>query len=179
MNKLFFWTFLLVGWSVFPQDKISTKTGVIEFEASVPSFEEVKAKNEAVTCILNTKTGEIASLALVKGFRFKVALMEDHFNESYVNSQAHPKATFKGNLLNFDFGKVEQKGKVFGMKGILSMNGHQKEIKTTATVKRKVTSLEITSVFEVNPEDFGIKIPSVVKNKIAKKVKISTFFELQ
>ncbi len=179
MKKLMVWTFLLIGLSVFAQDKISTKTGVIEFEASVPSFEEVKAKNEAVTCILNTKTGEIASLALIKGFRFKVALMEEHFNENYVNSQAHPKATFKGELLNFDFGKVDQKGKVFAMKGILSMNGHQKEIKTTATVKRNVTSLEIISVFEVNPEDFGIKIPSVVKNKIAKKVKISTFFELQ
>jgi hypothetical protein len=173
------WAFLLIGLSVFAQDKISTKTGVIEFEASVPSFEEVKAKNEAVTCILNTKTGEIASLALFKGFRFKVALMEEHFNENYVNSQAHPKATFKGELLHFDFGKVDQKGKIFSMKGILSMNGHQKEIKTTAVVKRNVTSLEVSSTFEINPEDFGIKIPSVVKNKIAKKVKISTFFELQ
>ena len=85
----------------------------------------------------------------------------------------------QGELLNFDFGKVDQKGKTFSMKGILSMNGHQKEIKTTATVKRNVTSLEVISIFEVNPEDFGIKIPSVVKNKIAKKVKISTFFELQ
>ena len=179
MKKLFVWTLVFVGLPLLAQDKITTKTGVIEFEASVPSFEEVKAKNEAVTCILNTKTGEIASLALIKGFRFKVALMEEHFNENYVNSQAHPKATFKGNLLNFDFGKVDQKGKTFSMKGILSMNGHQKEIKTTATVKRNVTSLEVISIFEVNPEDFGIKIPSVVKNKIAKKVKISTFFELQ
>jgi len=179
MRKLMVWAFLLIGLSVFAQDKISTKTGVIEFEASVPSFEEVKAKNEAVTCILNTKTGEIASLALFKGFRFKVALMEEHFNENYVNSQAHPKATFKGELLHFDFGKVDQKGKIFSMKGILSMNGHQKEIKTTAVVKRNVTSLEVSSTFEINPEDFGIKIPSVVKNKIAKKVKISTFFELQ
>ena len=57
------------------QDKLITKTGTITFEASVPSFEEVKAKNSGASCVLNTKTGEIASLALLKGFRFKVALM--------------------------------------------------------------------------------------------------------
>ena len=176
MKHLFLSALICLNISVFGQDKINTKTGVIDFEASVPGFEEIVAKNESVICNLNTKTGEIYSLALIKSFRFKISLMEDHFNEDYINSKSHPKATFKGQLLHFNFGKVDRKGKVFAMKGILSMNGHQKEIKTTATVKRNVTSLEITSVFEVNPEDFGIKIPSVVKNKIAKKVKISTFF---
>lgn len=52
--------------------KYSTKTGEIVFEASVPSFEEVKAKNSSVSAILNTETGDIAALVLVKGFRFKV-----------------------------------------------------------------------------------------------------------
>ena len=52
----------------------------IIFEASVPSFEEVKATNLNVSAVLNTNTGEFAALALVKGFRFKVALMEEHFN---------------------------------------------------------------------------------------------------
>ncbi len=72
------------------QEKKLTKTGTITFEASVPSFEEVKGKNTAVTCILNTSNGEIAALALMKGFRFKVALMEEHFNENYIESSKFP-----------------------------------------------------------------------------------------
>ena len=68
---------LLCVFSVFnfmkAQEKFITKTGEINFEASVPSFEEVNAKNENVSAILKS-TGEFASLALMKGFRFKVAL---------------------------------------------------------------------------------------------------------
>ncbi len=179
MKNVFITLLLLTSTLAFSQEKMTTKNGTIEFEASVPSFEEVKAKNEAVTCILNTTTGDIASLALIKGFRFKVALMEEHFNENYVRSDRHPKATFKGNIQKFDFGKIDKTGKSFTMKGILSLNGHQKEITTTAIIKRNLTSLEVSSVFEVNPEDFGIEIPSVVKNKIAKKIKISTLFDLK
>ncbi len=179
MKKLFLCALVLLSTFSFSQEKMTTKTGIIEFEASVPSFEEVKAKNEAVTCILNTTTGEIASLALIKGFRFKVALMEEHFNENYINSGKFPKATFKGNIIGFDLSKLDKTGKSFTMKGILAMNGKTKEITTTATVKRNATSLEVSSVFEVAAQDFGIEIPSVVKNKISKKIKISTLFELK
>ena len=59
--------FLLLGFNVNAQ-KYITKTGTLSFEASVPSFEEVKAENESVTAIINTDNGEIAALALVKGF---------------------------------------------------------------------------------------------------------------
>ena len=64
---------LFVGLTVFGQGKYLTKTGELNFEASVPSFEEVAAKNNAVTAILNTENGEFAALALVKAFRFKNA----------------------------------------------------------------------------------------------------------
>ena len=84
------------------QEKYWTRSGTLTFEASMPAFEEVKATNENVTAILNTTDGTFAALALVKGFRFKNALMEEHFNESYIESNRYPKAIFKGQLLNFD-----------------------------------------------------------------------------
>ena len=93
---------IVISLSSFAQTKMFTKSGKISFEASVPAFEEVKAKNESVTCVLNPSTGEIASLALIKGFRFKVALMEEHFNENYIESDTYPKAIFKGKIDNFD-----------------------------------------------------------------------------
>ena len=84
MKKIFLSMLLLASLSSIAQTKMLTKNGKITFEASVPAFEEVKAKNESVTVVLNPSTGEIASLALVKSFRFKVALMEEHFNENYM-----------------------------------------------------------------------------------------------
>ena len=102
----------------FSQDKKSTKTGEITFEASVPSFEEVKATNKGVSCILNTQTGEIAALTLVKSFKFKAPLMEEHFNENYMESSTYPKATFKGKILKFDAEKVKEKHKLMILKEI-------------------------------------------------------------
>ena len=79
MKKIYLLLFLSFGYTQ-AQEKLITKSGKITFKASVPSFEEVKATNESSSCVLNTTTGEIASLALMKGFRFKIALMEEHFN---------------------------------------------------------------------------------------------------
>ncbi|WP_235890185.1 YceI family protein [Flavobacterium gawalongense] len=168
-----------IGTVGFAQDRKITKTGEIIFEASVPSFEEIKAINETVSCILNTKTGEIASLALVKGFRFKIALMEEHFNENYIESKRYPKATFKGILKNFDMNSLGISPKEFILNGKLEIHGKSKDVTTTAILRKKGDSIEITSNFNVNPADFNIKIPKVVSEKVAKTVNIKTTFLLK
>ena len=165
--------------TLFAQDKMITKTGQLVFEASVPSFEEVKAKNESVSCVLNTKTGEIAALALQKGFRFKIALMEEHYNENYVESDKYPKATFKGKIENFDLSKIDKAGKSHTIKGTLELHGKSKEISITATIKKVDTGLEIKSDFALNADDFNIEIPSVVSKKVSKKVNVSFNFLLK
>ena len=167
---------LLFGFGTNAQDKKITKTGKIIFEASVPSFEEVKAKNEVVTCILNIKTGEIASLALMKGFRFKIALMEEHFNENYIESDKYPKATFKGIIEGFNWNIIGTSPKEFKMKGKLELHGKSKEIATNVILRKVDDGLEIISAFSVNPNDFNIKIPKIVSNKVAKTVNIKTEF---
>lgn len=101
------------------QEKMISKSGKVTFEASVPSFEEVKAVNKSVTFVLNLATGEIASLALVKGFRFKVALMEEHFNENYIESDQYPKAVFKGKIEGFDVNSLTVDFKIFTINGKL------------------------------------------------------------
>ncbi|WP_121313281.1 MULTISPECIES: YceI family protein [unclassified Flavobacterium] len=173
MKKILFYGLLLVTAQNFAQTKLVTKTGKITFEASVPAFEEVKAKNEAVTCILNTETGEIASLALMKGFRFKVALMEEHFNENYVESDKFPKSTFKGKIDNFDLSKLTATAKEYTIKGKLELHGKSKDIVVTAKIKKTDAGVEIDSNFSVNTDDYGIEIPSVVSKKLTKKVAVT------
>jgi hypothetical protein len=179
MKKYTLLLFILSVGSMVAQDKMITKTGQMVFEASVPSFEEVKAKNESVSCVLNTKTGDIAALALQKGFRFKIALMEEHYNESYIESDKYPKATFKGKIENFDISKIDKTGKSYIIKGTVELHGKSKEISINATIKKVDSGIEIKSDFVLNSDDFNIEIPSVVSKKVSKKVNVSLHFLLK
>ena len=160
------------------QGKYIDKKGEITFEASEELFEPVKATNESVTVILNTETNEIASLALMKGFRFKNSLMEEHFNENYIESETYPKATFKGKLLGFNFSEITENGTDVTVDGKIELRGKEKEITTTLTIKKSGDFIIIQGSFKVTPSDFDIEIPSIVKNKIAKEIIVSLDFKL-
>ena len=178
MKKILLYSFLFVSTICSAQTKMITKTGKITLEATIPAFEEIKAKNESVTCILNPKTSEIASLALMKGFRFKVALMEEHFNENYVESDIYPKATFRGKIENFDASKLTSSAKEFTINGKLELHGKTKAISTLAKIRKVDNAIEIVTNFNVNTDDFDIEIPKVVRNKVSKKVNLSLNFLL-
>lgn len=169
---------LIVSSASFSQ-KLMTRSGEIKFEASMPAFEEIAAKNNTVSCIFDTVTGEIAVLAVVKGFRFKVPLMEEHFNESYIESDQFPKATFKGKVANFDVSKIIAGKVTFDVEGDLALNGVTKKVKTKITFLQSGEKLNTTCKFTVKPLDYNIKIPSVVKSKIAETVEIDLKFELE
>ncbi|MDR6967031.1 hypothetical protein J2X31_001031 [Flavobacterium arsenatis] len=179
MKKSILICFLLCATSFFAQEKMVTKTGKVNFEASVPSFEEVKAKNEGVTFILNSKTGEVASLALMKGFRFKIALMEEHFNENYIESHKYPKATFKGKIEDFDATTLTATAKEYTIKGKLELHGKTKEVASVAKIRKTDAGIEIISSFSVNASDFDISIPNVVKNKVSNKIDIRSEFTVK
>lgn len=163
------------------QDKYLTKTGTITFEASVPSFEEVKAKNEATTVILNTTNGEFAALVFVKAFRFKNALMEEHFNENYAESDIYPKANFKGKFTDFDFNTIDTTKKEMIYSGTLEFHGKTKKLEKLplSISKNEDGSIVLSGLFKVNVEDFDIEIPKVVSNKLSKKVDVSFNFVLK
>ena len=179
MKKIALLFIILFSISVVAQNKKITKIGVVTFEASVASFEEIKATNQSVTCILNTKTGEIASLALIKGFRFKIALMEEHFNENYIESDQFPKSTFKGTIQGFNPVLINDVKKDFKLTGTLQLHGKSKIINTIATLRKVDNAIEIVTDFKVNAEDFNIKIPSIVSNKVSKIITINSVFLLK
>ncbi|WP_310555852.1 YceI family protein [Flavobacterium sp.] len=174
---VFVFTILLFG-NIYGQ-KLKTKTGQVNFDAIVTSFEPVKAENNATTCILDTATGEIASLILLKGFKFKVALMEEHFNENYVESDKFPKAILKGKIQNFDASKLTQTATPIEIKASIELHGKKKDVLISGKIKKTTTGIELTTSFTLIPEDFDIKIPSVVRGKIGKKVNVTTLFDLK
>ena len=177
MKKLgILYSVLLLFTIAFSQNKIATKTGAILFEASIPSFEEVKGNNNNVSCIVNTTTGEISTLAFITEFQFKMTMMQEHFNTNYLESHKYPKATFKGIIQGFNMAIIGNSPKEFIMTGKLSMHGKSKMITTIAMIQKTEKGLEIKTNFKVNTNDFSIKIPKIVKYKIAETVTIKSEF---
>ena len=179
MKKIIY-LLVLISINTIAQTKYFTKTGTISFEASVPSFEEVKAKNSSSTAIINTENGEFAALALVKGFRFKNALMEEHFNENYAESDKYPKAIFKGNIVDFSFDKLKNGKNTFIIKGELTFHGKTVMLEDTKVkVTFKEGLLNISGNFITDPANFNIEIPKIVRNKVAKDINVFFNFSMK
>jgi hypothetical protein len=161
---------------VLAQEKMTTHKGIINFEASVPLFEEVKAKNENAACIVDLKNGEISSIVFIKDFHFKIPLMEKHFNENYMESHHYPKAVFKGIIEGFNLNIIGTSPKEFNLKGTLKLHGKSKKISTIAILQKSNNGLEIIADFKVLSKDFNIKIPEILSMKVAETVNIKTAF---
>lgn len=168
--------FFVVG--TISAQKYFTKTGETDFKASVDAFEPVEAKSNSTTAILKVDNGDLAALLFMKSFHFKVALMEEHFNENYMDSDKFPKATFRGNLKDFNMSDLSSTATAYKLSGTLTIRGKAKEIETTATVSKDGDKIIVQSVFTVKPQDFDIDIPSIVRNKIAKEINVTLNYEL-
>tara|TARA_B110000093_G_scaffold13933_1_gene12933 strand:+ start:71 stop:607 length:537 start_codon:yes stop_codon:yes gene_type:complete len=175
MKKVYL-LFAFISFIGFSQEKYLTKTGLLNFEASVPSFEEIKATNTNVTAIFNAANGQFATLALVKGFRFKNALMEEHFNESYAESDSYPKAVFKGELIGYTENNTLGS---YPIKGTLSFHGVTKNIQNVIVqIINSENKLTFNGAFELNPKEFDVEIPKIVSSKIADSVTVVFEFSM-
>ena len=179
MQKALLFFFLLSGIIAVGQFKYMTKTGSMSFEASQPTFEPIEASHTAVSALLNVETGELAVLALVRGFRFPLALMEEHFNENYIESHKYPKTSFKGSILNFDPNALSNQPITVQLTGELSMHG----VTNTINVEGRMTKIDglitLESSFAVKTSDYAIEIPSLVRKQIDENVQIEVSLPLQ
>ncbi len=168
---LLFTIFLNMG--LFAQDIYYTKTGTIIFDGKTP-FETIYAESNQVTSFLNTADGELNFAALIKSFQFKNELMGEHFNENYIESSIYPKAIFKGKIVNWtkiDLSKNEAQN--VNVEGKLTIHGVTKDIKLEATLHPQKGNIVGICSFGVNPEEYGIRIPRIVRDKIAKVINVS------
>ncbi|MEO7977025.1 YceI family protein [Flavobacterium sp.] len=172
MKKTLLIPLLLSSFFVFAQEKAITKSGTITIEASVPSFQPVRGTNANVTFVLNERTGEIASLALMKGFDFEMALMEEHFNENYMETNEFPKAVFRGKIEKFDTNSLTGDYQDYVIKGKLELHGKTKDVTANAKITKSGSRITLLADFSVNTSDFDIPIPSLIKYKLDNKVNI-------
>ncbi len=168
----------LIGNIVFSQ-KMMTRGGEVRFEASMPAFEEIAGTNSNVSCILDESNGDFVALVLVKAFKFKSPLMEEHFNENYMESSKFPKSTFKGKISNFDAKKISSTKSSYDLEGDLTIHGVTKRIKTKIGLVLNGGKIIVSSLILVKPQDYNVEIPNLVKGKIAENAKVTMNFVLE
>ena len=148
----------------------STRAGFVGFYSKT-ALEDIKAENNQVYAIIDAGKQNLAFQLLLKGFVFTKELMQEHFNENYVESDKYPKASFSGAYT----GNVQlNKDGVYPVtvKGNLSLHNATKAVEVPATIEVKNGHLLGQAEFKVKPEDFNISIPSVVRDKIDKEITV-------
>src|ERR1700685_4042710 len=135
-----------------------TKTGFIGFYSKTP-LEDIKAENNQVYAVLDPESHHMAFAVLLKGFIFTKELMQEHFNENYVESDKYPKATFSG-ALSGDMDLSKDGTYQVVIKGDINLHGVTRPIETTAQLDVKNDHIQGVSIFKLKPEDFNISIPA-------------------
>ncbi len=179
MKKITILLLLFFVFHVHAQEKMMTYRGIVLFEASIPFFEEVKAINKKTNCVLITKTGDFTCWMYIKDFQFERILMQEHFNDNYLESDEYPRAIFKGRIEKFDLKNCTSTAKQHQISGKITIHGKTKKINCVGFLKKTDNGLELVTSIILNIADFNIKIPAIVENKISKTVNVTIRCVLQ
>jgi hypothetical protein len=156
------------------------KAGKVSFFSKAP-LENIEAHNTQALGIIELDKGRVGISILIKGFRFAKALMEEHFNENYLESDKYPKAIFNGKIIDYeklDF--FNPNGVEAVVVGNITIHGITKPLHSNVLFKPNgdTDALNCSAQFKLKPEDFNIKIPSLVINNIAKEIEVSVNFSI-
>lgn len=155
-----------------------SKTAHIKF-FSHTSAEDIKADNYKSTIIIDQATGAVQVETLIKSFEFEKALMQEHFNENYLESDTYPKATFKGKGDFSGVNFIADGNFTVNVAGQMTMHGTTKDVSATATIKISGGKIDGSTKFDINPGDYNVKIPDVVKGQISDKIEVTVKATLQ
>jgi polyisoprenoid-binding protein YceI len=163
---------MLTGMSVQAQDKLMSRNATVLFNADGP-MEKIEARNGQGASVLDMKTGNMEFMVNMKAFEFEKALMQEHFNENYVESDKYPKAVFKGTIV--DMSKVNLKADgtyPVQVKGTMTLHGVTNEMLSDGTIEVKDGKVVGKSKFTLKCSDYKIEIPALVKEKVSNVVTI-------
>jgi len=158
--------------------KYYSKAGRIQFVSDAP-LEKIEATNNSTLIVLDAATGRMDLSVLIKGFQFAKALMQEHFNENYMESHLYPKGLFSGTIINMKEISFSKDGSYIArVQGELTLHGVTKSMTTSGQVSVKAGKIYATSTFDITIADFNIDIPKVVKENVSKTVRVTVSAEL-
>jgi polyisoprenoid-binding protein YceI len=167
--------FLLTVLSGAFAQKYLTRTAKVNFNATAPSSpEKVEAVNNEVANIFDATTGDMIFQVLVKSFKFERALMQEHFNENYMESDKFPKADFKGKITNIAGVNYSKDGSYnVTAAGALTIHGVTHDVSVPGTITVQGGNLKLKAKFSVKLADYNISIPTLVADKINKEATVT------
>jgi len=154
------------------QKVVSIKSKTTFF--STAPLEDIRAISTKGRSAINLSTGEIAFSISINSFEFERSLMQEHFNEKYMESEKFPKANFSGTIKNWEYGKSIDTVVTIGK---LTIHGVTQDILARGSVEFEKKKLFITAKFNVKLQDFGIEVPSLMFQKIAETVEVTINYE--
>lgn len=152
------------------QDVFISTNSTVSFFSETP-IENIDATSNQVVGALNVATKTVFFKAKMTTFAFKKALMQEHFNENYVESEKYPNATFNGSIKE-DVDLKKDGVYPVTVTGKFTLHGVEKERTIPGTITVKGNTIEVVSEFDVTVSDHDIKIPTVVVQNIAEVVKV-------
>ena len=163
---------ILFAASLAHAQKYMTKGGTIKFFSATP-MEKIEGINRQVNSALDFSTGNFVFKGLIRGFEFEKALMQEHFNENYMESDKFPNSTFSGKIINIKEITLDKDGvyKVI-VEGDLTMHGVTNKIKTNGTLEVKGGKVLGKATFNVAPKDYNITIPQAVIKNISETIQV-------
>ncbi|MBK7856379.1 MAG: YceI family protein [Bacteroidetes bacterium] len=157
--------------SVIAQPVYSTKTGTASFYSKAP-LEDIEATSSALNSFINTSNGDVVFVVAITSFKFQKALMQEHFNENYMESGMYKTATYKGKINEpLDFTRDGEY--IVTTTGTLNMHGVDNSINEKGTITVKDGKATLKSTFKIKLEEYKIKIPRVVVENIAEVVDVN------
>lgn len=173
MKKILMLLFVsLLSNSLFSQSLYITRSGQISF-FSKTAVENIDGKNNEVTSMLDTGKGDLVFAVLIKSFHFEKALMEEHFNENYMESNKYPKATFQGKINNLSSINFNKDGTYEAtIEGDLTIHGVKQRQTTTGKITVSKGKIAAISDFTIKLADYNIERPSLVADKISPTIEI-------
>jgi len=153
--------------------KLIAKNAHIRFYSHTP-IEDIEAHNRQAVSILDPATGELQFKLLIKAFEFEKKLMQEHFNENYMESDKFPKASFTGKIINMSEIDLDADGKYPVIaEGELTIRGITQRINISGTLTVMNGKVSANSVFMVSPKDYAIDIPNLVRDNIAREIEVT------
>ncbi len=179
MKKVILFVFILLMANTSFAQRYLSKTGSVSFYSDAP-LEKIEAKNHQVDCALDTQSGFFVVKILMRSFIFEKALMQEHFNEDYVESDKFPNAFFKGKIVNLKDINFSKPGIYPAViRGQMTIHGVTMPVKAEGTFTISKNGILARAKFPLKIGDYGISIPDLVTDKIAKEMEISTDIQLK
>ena len=165
--------FLLLSIHTAIAQKFKSTVGTIKFY-SEELLEDITAINNKVKSIFDSETGQIVFSVTMTGFEFEKSLMQEHFNEKYLESDKYPKATFNGTIIGFEVNKMNPDVEA---EGELEIHGVKNRVKVRGKLDFIGDNLIMHSIFMVKLVDYKITVPKLMFQNIAEEIEVTIDIE--